>query len=61
MKLAPANGEKKNPKSIADVLEMTVSEALAFFAGDAEVARSLEPLQAMSASITCGSASRCRP
>ncbi|MCU0937312.1 MAG: hypothetical protein MUF66_14940, partial [Gammaproteobacteria bacterium] len=33
--------------SIADVLDLTVSEALAFFAGDAEVARALEPLVAV--------------
>ena len=31
-------------KSIADVLELTVSEALAFFADDAEVQRVLAPL-----------------
>ncbi len=34
-------------RSIADVLEMTVSEALAFFAGDREVAAALEPLVAV--------------
>jgi excinuclease ABC subunit A len=33
--------------SIADVLEMTVAEALTFFAGDAEVVRALEPLAAV--------------
>ncbi|MDC4225461.1 MAG: hypothetical protein MPW15_14780 [Candidatus Manganitrophus sp.] len=49
----------RRPKSMADVLEMTVSEALAFFAGDAEVARAAAA-PATSAWITCGSASRCR-
>ncbi len=34
-------------RSIADVLEMTVSEASAFFAGDAEVLACLEPLAAV--------------
>ncbi len=47
VKLAPSNTAKGSPKSIADVLDMTVSEALAFFAGDAEVIRVLEPLQAV--------------
>ncbi|HEY2783148.1 MAG TPA: excinuclease ABC subunit UvrA [Steroidobacteraceae bacterium] len=32
------------PKSIADVLDLTVSEALAFFSGDAEVCLRLAPL-----------------
>src|SRR6202034_3842721 len=32
------------PKSIADVLDLTVSEALAFFAGDTEVCLRLAPL-----------------
>ncbi len=42
------NGAKETPgRSIADVLEMTVTEALAFFAGDRELKRSLEPLQAV--------------
>ena len=31
-------------RSVADMLEMTVAEALAFFAGEAEVARALQPL-----------------
>ncbi|OQX32970.1 MAG: excinuclease ABC subunit A, partial [Candidatus Sedimenticola endophacoides] len=34
-------------RSIADVLAMTVTEALAFFAGDTEVRRALEPLEAV--------------
>jgi len=34
-------------RSIADVLEMTVTEALAYFAGDPDVRRGLEPLQAV--------------
>ncbi|MFZ5876925.1 MAG: excinuclease ABC subunit UvrA [Nitrospirota bacterium] len=42
----PAGGEGA-PKSVADVLDLTVSEALAFFAGSAEVRRSLEPLVAV--------------
>ena len=33
-----------NAQSIADVLEMTVTQALLFFEGDAEVARRLKPL-----------------
>src|ERR1700724_4723628 len=33
-----------SPKSIADVLDLTVSEALAFFAADAEVCLVLAPL-----------------
>jgi excinuclease ABC subunit A len=33
--------------SIAGVLELTVSEAIAFFAGQAEILRGLEPLQAV--------------
>jgi excinuclease ABC subunit A len=40
-------GREAAPKSIADVLDMTVSEALAFFAGSAEVRRALEPLVAV--------------
>ncbi|HET8761435.1 MAG TPA: excinuclease ABC subunit UvrA, partial [Nitrospiria bacterium] len=42
----PTSGEGA-PQSIADVLDMTVSEALAFFAGSAEVQRALEPLVAV--------------
>ncbi len=34
-------------RSIADVLDMTVSEALAFFEGDREIAAALEPLVAV--------------
>ena len=34
-------------RSIADVLEMTVSEACDFFSGDPEVGRALEPLRAV--------------
>jgi len=47
VKLAPSNTAKGSPKSIADILDMTVSEALAFFSDDAEVVRVLEPLQAV--------------
>ena len=35
------------PRSIADVLEMTVDDALAFFAGSADVVRPLAPLAAV--------------
>jgi excinuclease ABC subunit A len=42
----PANGPGR-PKSIADVLDMTVSEALAFFAGSPGVRGALEPLVAV--------------
>ncbi|MCM2358584.1 MAG: excinuclease ABC subunit UvrA [Geobacteraceae bacterium] len=41
--LVPAAGGK--PVSIADVLEMTVTEAVAFFADRPEVLRGLEPLE----------------
>ncbi|MFZ5861865.1 MAG: excinuclease ABC subunit UvrA [Nitrospirota bacterium] len=42
----PLGGESA-PKSVAEVLDLTVSEALAFFAGSAEVRRALEPLVAV--------------
>ncbi|WP_425513817.1 excinuclease ABC subunit UvrA [Geobacter hydrogenophilus] len=45
VQLVPA-GEGR-PVSIADVLEMTVTEAVAFFAGHREVLRGLEPLEAV--------------
>ena len=44
VKLARGDGPAR---SIADVLEMTVSEAAAFFAGDREVLACLEPLAAV--------------
>ena len=44
MKLARGEGPAK---SIADVLDMTVSEAAAFFAGDRDVLDRLEPLVAV--------------
>jgi excinuclease ABC subunit A len=44
VKLARGEGAAK---SIADVLEMTVSEAAAFFAGDREVLERIEPLVAV--------------
>ena len=44
---AGADGAPRPGLSIADVLDLTVSEALAFFAGDAEIARALEPLVAV--------------
>uniref|UniRef100_UPI00261FD5DF excinuclease ABC subunit UvrA n=1 Tax=Geobacter sp. TaxID=46610 RepID=UPI00261FD5DF len=45
VRLVPAAGGR--PVSIADVLEMTVTEAVAFFAGQREVLRGLEPLEAV--------------
>ena len=47
-----ASGSTRAPtivraKSIADVLDMTVSEAIVFFAGGLEVLRTLRPLQAV--------------
>jgi len=45
VRLVPA-GEGR-PVSIADVLEMTVTEAVAFFGGQREVLRRLEPLEAV--------------
>ena len=45
VRLVPAGGGR--PVSIADVLEMTVTEAVAFFAGHREVLRGLEPLEAV--------------
>jgi len=47
VRLAPSDVSKGSPKSIADVLDMTISEALAFFSDEAEVVRMLEPLQAV--------------
>ncbi len=46
VKLPPA-GAQARPKSVADVLEMTVDQAVEFFAGNAAVLRGLEPLQAV--------------
>jgi len=40
-------GGKGRPRSISDVLEMTVSEAIAFFAGSPRVRKGLEPLTAV--------------
>jgi excinuclease ABC subunit A len=48
VKLLPAAGEEtKSPCSIADVLEMTVTEAMEFFARQPEVVQALAPLQAV--------------
>ncbi len=47
VKLAPPTGEDTHPLSIADVLELTVSEACEFFAANADVLRALEPLRAV--------------
>nr|WP_155449027.1 excinuclease ABC subunit UvrA [Allochromatium palmeri] len=41
------SGDSENLYSIADVLEMTVTEALDFFADDAQLRRALEPLHAV--------------
>jgi len=40
-------GRGTPPRSIADVLEMTIDDAVALFAGHPEVMRSMEPLQAV--------------
>jgi len=45
--LPPSPGVEAGPKSIADVLEMTVNEAVTFFAAYPKVLRALEPLQAV--------------
>jgi len=45
VKLLPAG--QTQPKSISDVLDMTVSEATAFFAAYPEILRTLEPLAAV--------------
>ncbi len=45
--LAPSIGCDVGPRSIAEALEMTVSQAVAFFADYPEVLRGLEPLQAV--------------
>jgi excinuclease ABC subunit A len=45
--LPPGAPRGARPKSIADVLDMTVSEAVAFFAGQSEILKRLEPLSAV--------------
>ena len=45
--LAPPAGSGLAPANVADVLEMTVDAACAFFADDPEVLRRLEPLRAV--------------
>ncbi|WP_067560901.1 excinuclease ABC subunit UvrA [Halofilum ochraceum] len=45
--LAPSIGCDTGPRSIAEVLEMTVSQAVQFFADYPDVLRGLEPLQAV--------------
>ncbi|PWG63866.1 excinuclease ABC subunit UvrA [Sediminicurvatus halobius] len=47
VKLPPSRGCEAPPASVAEVLEMTVTEALAFFADYPDVLRGLEPLQAV--------------
>ncbi|HXF67049.1 MAG TPA: excinuclease ABC subunit UvrA [Burkholderiales bacterium] len=44
VKIEPPAGSPFTAKSIADVLELTVSEAIEFFGGQPEVRRALEPL-----------------
>ncbi|HET6465599.1 MAG TPA: excinuclease ABC subunit UvrA [Nitrospiria bacterium] len=46
VKIWPADGKGRS-RSIADVLEMTVSEAIAFFAASPRVRKGLEPLTAV--------------
>jgi excinuclease ABC subunit A len=45
--LAPSIGYDSGPKSIAEVLEMSVNQAVTFFADYPNVLRGLEPLQAV--------------
>jgi len=45
--LPPSQGVADRPRSIADVLELTVTEALGFFADYPAILRALEPLQAV--------------
>ncbi|MCP1674035.1 excinuclease ABC subunit A [Natronocella acetinitrilica] len=47
IRLAPAPGCELGPRSIAGVLDLTVTEAVAFFADNNEVLQRLEPLQAV--------------
>jgi excinuclease ABC subunit A len=47
VKLPPSRGIDGRPRSIADVLEMTVTEAVTWFADYADVRRALEPLEAV--------------
>ncbi len=47
VKLPPAPGCDSGPRSIADVLDLTVNEAVQFFADNRDVLRGLEPLQAV--------------
>ena len=47
IKLSGAGAFGAGGKSIADVLDMTVTEAMAFFAGHEDVLRALTPLQAV--------------
>ncbi|MEX0915725.1 MAG: excinuclease ABC subunit A, partial [Wenzhouxiangellaceae bacterium] len=43
----PSVGCDTGPRSVAEILEMTVDRAVAFFADSADVLRGLEPLQAV--------------
>ncbi len=47
VKLPPAPGCDARPKSVADVLDMTVNQAVEFFADSQAVLRGLEPLRAV--------------
>ena len=47
IRLPPPAGSHKGAVSVADVLAMTVTEALDFFTGDAAVQQALEPLAAV--------------
>ncbi|BAZ94017.1 excinuclease ABC subunit A [Thiohalobacter thiocyanaticus] len=47
IRLPPPAGSREGAVSVADVLAMTVTEALDFFAGDAAVQQALEPLAAV--------------
>ncbi|MBN1240017.1 MAG: excinuclease ABC subunit UvrA, partial [Gammaproteobacteria bacterium] len=47
VELAPPAGSEHAPKSIADVLDMTVADAVGFFAEERDVLRRLEPLVAV--------------
>jgi len=57
--LAPSIGYDSGPKSIAEVLEMSVNQAVTFFADYPNNLRGLEPLQAVGLGYM-GWASQCR-
>ena len=45
VKLRPAPGCDADPKSIVEIMEMTASEAIEFFADDQQILRALQPLR----------------